>query len=81
MFLGAPQAVEAIHAGANDYLVKPVSIAQLGRGLDRALEVQSRSTRKVNVLEFDLDLTKRYGAPVRAAASAVVSESTKDPLE
>ena len=35
-----PQAVEAIQAGAYDYLVKPFSIDQVGHVLDRALEVQ-----------------------------------------
>jgi DNA-binding NtrC family response regulator len=40
-----PQAVEAIQAGAYDYLVKPFSINQVGRVLDRALEVRSASPR------------------------------------
>ena len=36
-----PQAVEAIRAGAYDYLVKPFSLEQVGQLLDRVIEVQT----------------------------------------
>src|SRR5881396_3177261 len=36
-----PQAVEAMRAGAYDYLVKPFSLEQVGLLLDRVLEVQT----------------------------------------
>ena len=36
-----PQAVEAMRAGAYDYLVKPFSLDQVGLLLDRVLEVQT----------------------------------------
>src|SRR5262245_7456338 len=36
-----PQAVEAMRAGAYDYLVKPFSLDQIGLLLDRVLEVQT----------------------------------------
>ena len=49
-----PQAVEAMRAGAYDYLVKPFSVEEVGLALDRVLEVLSLR-RENRVLKSALD--------------------------
>jgi DNA-binding NtrC family response regulator len=74
-----PQAVEAMRAGAYDYLVKPFSLDQVGLLLDRVLEVQSlrRDNRRLRqavepqiVLESDSPPMQRALATARQVAAS-----------
>ena len=68
-----PQAVEAMRAGAYDYLVKPFGLDQVGLLLDRVLEVQSlrRENRTLrHAVEEPVVLESASAAMQRALATA-----------
>jgi DNA-binding NtrC family response regulator len=68
-----PQAVEAIRAGAYDYLVKPFSILQVDHLLDRALEMQALRVE-------NRPLRPVLGQPaLQAPPEAVGQEATVEP--
>jgi len=77
-----PQAVEAMRAGAYDYLVKPFSLDQIGLLLDRVLEVQSlrRENRRLKrAVEPPTVLDSKSPAMQRALETArqvAASEAT-----
>jgi NtrC-family two-component system response regulator AlgB len=72
-FATVPQAVEAMRAGAYDYLVKPFGLDQVGHLLDRVLEVQ-RLRRENRTLRHALGepalLESTSSAMQRALATA-----------
>jgi DNA-binding NtrC family response regulator len=71
-----PQAVEAIQAGAYDYLMKPFSIEQLGRILDRALEVHGlQAPAGVPALDTMADRSLSFEHLQRKHIARVVAES------
>ncbi len=74
-----PEAVEAMRAGAYDYLVKPFSLDQVGLLLDRVLEVQAlrrenqtlrRALHEPVLLESLSPLMQRALATARQAAAS-----------
>jgi NtrC-family two-component system response regulator AlgB len=68
-----PQAVEAMRAGAYDYLVKPFSLDQIGLLLDRVLEVQTlrRENRRLKkAIETPVLLESECPAMRRALETA-----------
>jgi NtrC-family two-component system response regulator AlgB len=68
-----PQAVEAMRAGAYDYLVKPFALEEVAILLDRVLEVQSlrrENERLRRVVEAPILLESKSHAMQRALATA-----------
>jgi two-component system, NtrC family, response regulator AlgB len=77
-----PQAVEAMRAGAYDYLVKPFSLEQVGLLLNRVLEVQTlrrdnralrRAVEEPALLESASPLMQRQLTTARQAAASDVT--------
>ena len=73
------QAVEAMRAGAYDYLVKPFSVDQVGLLLERVLEVQRLRRENVRLrraVEDDVLLESSSAAMERAVATAQQAASS-----
>ena len=73
------QAVEAMRAGAYDYLVKPFSVDQVGLLLERVLEVQllrRENVRLRRAVEDDVLLDSSSAAMQRAIATAKQAASS-----
>ena len=70
-----PDAVEAIRAGAYDYLVKPFSLDHLASVLDRLVEVQALRRPAPSIVYGSLDDVKRVHVQRVLAGSTTLEEA------
>jgi DNA-binding NtrC family response regulator len=75
-----PQAVEAMRAGAYDYLVKPFSLEQVGLLLERVLEVQTlrRDNRVLRRVVEDPILLESASPPMQRALAVARQVAASD---
>jgi len=74
------QAVEAMRAGAYDYLVKPFSLEQIGLLLDRVLEVQSlrRENGRLKLAAGDATLLESASPKMQRALATALQVAPSD---
>jgi len=75
-----PQAVEAMRAGAYDYLVKPFSLDQVGLLLERVLEVQTlrRENRRLRRVTDEPVLLESASPPMQRALATAHQAAASD---